>query len=243
VTETTDCGEARTSLGVYVLDALDPEERAVVDAHLATCAECLAELATIEDLPALLATVRAEDAVALATAESDGPAVASDLMSEHPAPAAAAPVTELSTRRKHGRRRNAVLSMAATAAITVAALGGATIGNRLAHPSQGLDPGPASGPWQTAQGHNSAGMQATVRFRPMGWGTQVAVKVTGIPAHTACQIAAFGTDGSATAAGSWITDANEGKIWYPASAGLSGRVTRFEITIKSRPAKRIAIPA
>jgi hypothetical protein len=133
--------------------------------------------------------------------------------------------------------------MAAAAAIAVAALGGATVGSHLAHPGQGLDPGPASGPWQTAQGHNSAGMQATVRFRPMGWGTQVAVKVTGIPAHIACQIAAIGMDGSATAAGSWITDANEGKVWYPASAGLGGRVTRFVITIKGHPVTRIAIPA
>jgi anti-sigma factor RsiW len=240
VTETTDCGDARTSLGVYVLDALDPEERAVVDAHLATCAGCRAELADIEDLPALLATVSAEDAVALGAAESGGPTAAIRRMSTHPATEATAPVTDLSTARKQSRRRGAVLSLAAAAAIAVAALGGAQVGSHLA---QGLDQGPASGPWQTTQGQNSAGMQATVRFRSMGWGTQLAVKVTGIPAHIACEISAFGTDGSATPAGSWITDANEGKVWYPASAGLSGHVTRFVITIKGHPVTRIAIPA
>jgi hypothetical protein len=239
VTETTDCGEARTSLGVYVLDALDPEERAVVDAHLATCAGCRAELADIEDLPALLATVSAEDALALAVAESDGPTAASDRMNTHPAPETTVPVTDLFTARKRSRRRGTVMSLAAAAAIAVAALVGAQVG----HLTQSLDPGPASGPWQTTQGQNSAGMQATVRFRSMGWGTQLAVKVTGIPAHIACEISAFGTDGPATPAGSWITDANEGKVWYPASAGLGGHVTRFVITIKGHPVTRIAIPA
>jgi hypothetical protein len=240
VTETTDCGEARTSLGVYVLDALDPEDRAVVDAHLATCAGCRAELAHIEDLPALLATVSAEEAVALGAAESGEPTAAPNRTSAHPAPETIGPAADLITARKRNRRRGALLSLAAAAAIAVAALVGAQVGSHLA---QGLDPGPASGPWQTTQGQNSAGMHATVRFRSMGWGTQLAVKVTGIPAHIVCEISAFGPDGSPTPAGSWITDANEGKVWYPASAGLGRQVTRFVITIQGHPVTRIAIPA
>jgi hypothetical protein len=184
--------------------------------------------------------VSAEDAVALGAAESGEPTAAPDRMSARPAPEATAPATDLFTARKRSRRRGTVLSLAAAAAIAVAALGGAQVGSHLA---QGLDPGPASGPWQTTQGQNSDGMQATVRFRSMGWGTQLAVKVSGIPAHIACEISAFGPDGSATPAGSWITDANEGKVWYPASAGLGERVTRFVITIKGHPVTRIAIPA
>ena len=35
--KTMDCPEARISLGVYVLGAIEPAERALVDAHLATC--------------------------------------------------------------------------------------------------------------------------------------------------------------------------------------------------------------
>ena len=42
---TMDCPEARISLGVYVLGAIDPAERALVDAHLAACRECRDELA------------------------------------------------------------------------------------------------------------------------------------------------------------------------------------------------------
>lgn len=34
-----NCEQARISLGVYVLGAIDPAERAMVDAHLETCQE------------------------------------------------------------------------------------------------------------------------------------------------------------------------------------------------------------
>ena len=40
-----DCPEARPSLGVYVLGAINPVERGLVDAHLASCQECRDELA------------------------------------------------------------------------------------------------------------------------------------------------------------------------------------------------------
>ncbi len=46
-----DCPEARISLGVYVLGAIDPAERALVDAHLATCRDCRDELAGLAGLP------------------------------------------------------------------------------------------------------------------------------------------------------------------------------------------------
>jgi hypothetical protein len=60
------CAEARIALGVYVLGAIDPAERVLVDAHLATCDACQAELAELDGLPALLALVPAEEAIALA---------------------------------------------------------------------------------------------------------------------------------------------------------------------------------
>ena len=71
MTQTWDCPEARLSLGVYVLGAIDPGERGLVDAHLVTCRDCRDELAGLAGLPALLARVnpdeisriRADDAV------------------------------------------------------------------------------------------------------------------------------------------------------------------------------------
>jgi Putative zinc-finger len=66
MTDTWDCQEARVALGVYVLGAIDPAERVLVDAHLATCEACRAELAEFADLPTLLALVPAGEAIALA---------------------------------------------------------------------------------------------------------------------------------------------------------------------------------
>ena len=63
-----DCTDARISLGVYVLGAIDPAERALVDAHLLTCQDCRDELAGLAGLPALLARVN-PDEISRITAE------------------------------------------------------------------------------------------------------------------------------------------------------------------------------
>ena len=61
MTPTWDCTDARVSLGVYVLGAIEPAERALVDAHLATCRDCRDELAGLAGLPALLARVNPDE--------------------------------------------------------------------------------------------------------------------------------------------------------------------------------------
>jgi len=64
-----NCEQARISLGVYVLGAIDPAERAMVDAHLETCQECRDELDGLAGLPALLAMVSTEEALQLGEAD------------------------------------------------------------------------------------------------------------------------------------------------------------------------------
>ena len=61
MTQIWDCTEARPSLGVYVLGAIDPAERSLVDAHLLTCRDCRDELAGLAGLPALLARVNPDE--------------------------------------------------------------------------------------------------------------------------------------------------------------------------------------
>jgi hypothetical protein len=75
-------------------------------------------------------------------------------------------------------------------------------------------------------------MSATVSYRPMGWGTQLAVKVSGIPVGVYCQLWVVGPGGSRSLAGSWVTDDREGAVWYPASSALaSGGMHGFRITV------------
>src|SRR5262245_8206442 len=61
MTQIWDCTDVRPSLGVYVLGAIDPAERALVDAHLLTCPDCRDELAGLAGLPALLARVNPDE--------------------------------------------------------------------------------------------------------------------------------------------------------------------------------------
>jgi hypothetical protein len=60
--------------------------------------------------------------------------------------------------------------------------------------------------------------------------------------RTPCAIEAFGRDGATIIAGSWTTDANEGRVWYPASVGLAEQgVAKFVITVEGHPSSAITI--
>ena len=59
MTSAWECADTRQALGVYVLGAIDPAERSLVDAHVSGCPECQDELAGLAGLPALLSRVGA----------------------------------------------------------------------------------------------------------------------------------------------------------------------------------------
>src|SRR5690349_7106205 len=65
------CREIRQALGVYVLGAIDPAERAVVDRHLAGCPDCREELAGLAGLPAMLRKVPISEAERLTISDLD----------------------------------------------------------------------------------------------------------------------------------------------------------------------------
>ena len=233
--KTMDCSAARVSLGVYVLGAIDPAERAQVDAHLTTCRDCRDELAGLAGLPALLARVSKEEAIALADT-SAGPLPLAEVDAAEPPRELLATVLDLTAARRRRRRwREASLAVAAAAVIAVGVFGGLQLGSRPAQQgttaSGQLYLGPPRGPMQTATG-NSGDMTATVGYTAMGWGTQLDAKVTGIAPGTNCQLWVFDSSGNHYLAGNWVTDNDEGKVWYPGSVGLSSKdVAAFEITV------------
>jgi hypothetical protein len=226
-----DCPEARISLGVYVVGAIDPAERAQVDAHLATCRECRDELAGLAGLPALLARVSKEEAIALA--DPDGPLPAADEAPEPPRELLATVLDLTAARRRRRRWREAGIGVAAALVIAAGVFGGVRLGSSPAPaaPVAGHYFGPPAGPAQTATG-TSGGMIATVSYNQMGWGTQLNTKVSGIPEGTNCQLWVIDTNGHRHLAANWVTDNLEGTVWYPGSVGLSSKdMAAFEVTV------------
>jgi predicted anti-sigma-YlaC factor YlaD len=49
-----ECADIRVQLGIYVLGAISPADRALVVRHLATCPNCRDELVGLAALPGLL---------------------------------------------------------------------------------------------------------------------------------------------------------------------------------------------
>jgi len=237
-----DCPEARLSLGVYVLGAIDPAERALVDAHLATCRDCRDELAGLAGLPALLARVSAEEAIALAASDVPPPEGVAEIVAEIVDEVTVPPRELLGTvldltaaRRRRRRWLEAGLGVAAALVIAAGVFGGLRIGSTPAQqPSSaqsGLYVGPPNGPMQTVTG-KSGDMTATVSYSAMGWGTQLDTKVTGIPVGTNCQLWVIDSSGNRYLAGNWDTDNLEGNVWYPGSVGLPAKdVAGFQVTV------------
>jgi len=231
--QTMDCPDARLSLGVYVLGAIDPADRALVDSHLATCRDCRDELAG-------LAGLAATDSTAPPWPSPDGvdEFVREIVREKEPPRELLGTVLDLTAARRRRRRwREASLGVAAALIIAAGVFGGLRLGasQTPAGSSGGLtgvaDPGPASGPWQTVTA-SVQGMSAAVSYRPMGWGTQLAVKVNGIPMGVSCKLYVVGPNGSKALAGSWTTDDREGMVSYPASSAIvSSGMRGFQITV------------
>jgi hypothetical protein len=220
------CVQARQELGVYLLGAIEPAQRALVDRHLATCAPCRAELAGLAELPALLRRVPAEEAGRL---PADTPAVT-------PGPSLAT----LAGRVSGIRRRSWRLTVAAALLAGFAA----AFGLQALH-AIGARPQAAAVRWAaTAQGSNPVtGAWAAVRYTSLPWGTEMEVQVTGIAAGTRCQLLVTGPRGQDLAAGGWTIAAGHLAAWYPGSVPFQDTSVRgfavkaggkILVTIKAR---------
>jgi anti-sigma factor RsiW len=232
MTQIWDCTEARPSLGVYVLGAIDPAERGLVDAHLATCRDCRDELAGLAGLPALLARVDPDEISRFA---DDG---ARAVVSDRPPEELLDTVLSLADARRRKNRWRYLSAAAAVVAIAAGLFGGVraatstTTTQTVVVPfNHGANPN-----WDTASAVNqSTGASATVAYSKQLWGSAFQVVVDRIPQGTTCQFWVVHPDGSRTFVASWTTARDEGNVWYDGSMPSSaGTVGKFEITAGNR---------
>jgi len=226
MTGSADCRDIRHALGVYVLGAIDPAERAAVDAHLSTCPECREELAGLAGLPALLRRIPVGEAQQLADDPEGVPGdeMPSDLM-----------LPSLLNRTARVRRTRRWRGLAAAAAVVLAAGTAGAIGYSAVHQA-GPPPSVASGGLARHFTTVSATdprthVWASVRYSAQGWGTAVDTLVRGVPADTRCQLEITDTTGHTTVAGSWKTTYDEGSTWYPGGTSVAlDSVRSFQVT-------------
>jgi len=226
VTGMAGCREIRQALGVYVLGAIDPAERAMVDEHLSSCQECREELASLAGLPAMLRKVPVVEAERLAAPEQD-PELAGVPSAEM--------LTSLIARTTNVRRMHRWRTVAAAAAVAIVALGGgAFVANALQSPSAQAHGHHIVLPWHETSGTGPmAGAHLTVRYRHEPWGTQMEVNVTGLQPGSVCQFQVTDATGGKSMVGSWIAWGNQS--WYPASTWLGEQELRsFQVTIDGK---------
>jgi Putative zinc-finger len=201
-----ECAQTRNGLGVYLLGAIEPHERAQLEDHLASCLACREKLAVLAGLPALLRKVPADEAIRAGMDDgSDKP----------PGPPLEALLGKVARTRRL-RRRWAIAAAAALAA------GLAAAGLQAFHPGAATPPPGAAPRWTaTATGANPAtGVWAAIRYAAQPWGSELEVRVTGIPVGTRCQLWVTGAQGQDIAAGGWTMTSGSRSEWYPASVPL-----------------------
>ena len=225
MTQIWDCTDARPALGVYVLGAIDPAERALVDAHLVTCRDCRDELAGLAGLPALLARVN-PDEISRICADDAVRTVADD----RPPGELIGTVLDLAAARRRRTRWRFAAAAAAVVAIAGGLFGGLssiTTTRTVAIPIQ-----TAGTHWDTVEATNSStGASASVAYSHEMWGDAFEVLVDHIPVGTTCQLMVVHPDGTRTQAASWTVASDEGQVWYSGSMPSTAQpISKFQIT-------------
>jgi hypothetical protein len=229
MTQIWDCTDARLSLGVYVLGAIDPAERALVDAHLVTCPDCRDELAGLAGLPALLARVnpdeisriRADDTVRAGTYAGADDRPPGELIGT---------VLDLAEARRRRTRWRFLAAAAAVVAIAGGLFGGLrSITTTRAVP---IPVSPAGTNWETVEATSSVtGASASVAYSHELWGDAFEVLVDHIPVGTTCQLWVVHPNGTRTQVASWTTAKDEGNVWYSGSMAATAQpISKFQIT-------------
>jgi hypothetical protein len=223
--QTWDCTDARPSLGVYVLGAIDPAERALVDAHLVTCRDCRDELAGLAGLPALLARVNPDEVSRICADDTVHP-----VTDDPPPEELIGTVLDLAKARRRRTRWRFAAVAAAVAAIAGGLFGGlssmATTRTVPVHVSAG------SAPWETVQATNKVtGATASIAYSRQLWGDAFEVVTEHIPVGTTCQLWVIHPDGTRTQVAGWTTARDEGGVWYAGSMPSTAKpIDSFQIT-------------
>ncbi len=204
-----------TTLGVYLLGALEPTERSAFESHLSYCDICRGELVRLAPLPGLLNQVTPEDfADGLPPTGAEGTpiAVATQVQPvtepvpipvQLPPPPGYDEPVERDTRQAPDPRGRRYWQVAAAAAVVVLLAVGGVFGWRALRepPAQPRAEGVT---WSVTAADGSASAQA--RMVDHTWGTEIYSAVQGLPPGKECYLVVYDHYGNRQVAGWWGTD-------------------------------------
>jgi hypothetical protein len=189
------------SLGAYLLGSLEPGERSSFERHLGDCRVCRDELVRLAPLPGLLGQVNL-----------------ADLQQPHePVPwqqvAAPPPAPERAPGSPGPRRR---LALAAAGVLVVLLIVAGVLLPRLLDGTGS----PAVAPVTWSASDQTTGAKATAAMAKQPWGTEVQLKLNGVPPGLRCKLVVHDQSGRSEVGGWWGTSYTEGEQ-IPASTSFS----------------------
>ncbi|WP_433129562.1 anti-sigma factor family protein [Micromonospora sp. CA-240977] len=186
-------------IGGYLMGELDQEQVQQVEEHLAGCAECRAEVESLQGWKAALEAV--PEAMLL-----DGPPEGGDLMLQRT-------LRQIRGESSGQRQRRRLLLSSAAAVVVAAAISGGVLLGRTtgASPESTAQPAPSTTTTSADPATRYAsttdattGARITVAVTPAAGWIRVNAAVSGVPAGERCRLMVIGKDGSTVQAGSWI---------------------------------------
>jgi predicted anti-sigma-YlaC factor YlaD len=231
---TMGCEEVRTSLGVYVVGAIDPAERAQVDAHLGDCSRCRDELAGMAGLPALLGRVSEQQLSELA----GPPEELLETMLARAAPG----------RWNRWSRMWPMLAAAAVLALVIGGVFGGVLfrqgdSGRSAAPTVTVTATPSRPPGEKLTASDPAtGISATLTVRKAASGTYVELHLKDVKQGLRCRLNAVARNGRRDSMGSWEVARKGYHGFYGSTMLPRGEVTSFEV-VTAEGKTLLTIPA
>lgn len=203
-----DHGSLRESLGAYVLGALDPAERATVEAHLGTCAACRDEVAALAALPPLLQRLTREEA-------TSGHLLPSADLGARVRQAAATERLSLDRRLRRWRVATGVASAAAVALLLAWAPWSAPTQDRLV---------------AAARAEAGVATEGTAAAIAWEWGTTIELDIERLPLRDTYVLWAVSREGERLQAGTWGRTRARSAYVRGASAIARPDLERVEVT-------------
>jgi hypothetical protein len=202
----TTC-EMATSIGAYLLGSLEYGEWVKVDEHVRECEACRADLVRLAGLPGLMGKLSVDEVMA-------------DVMDQP------TPVNTVHSPRP-------LRKWSATAAV-VLAIAGSVAGVLLARATESS---PASGSSASSNTFSFTGNNPTTRvsgdalLTTKSWGTEIWVKLQGVPGGVQCGLVVHARDGQSVVAGTWSSGSSTAASWVPASAPFRpSQIASLEVT-------------